>query len=1211
MNGLSLLHLALLGALIILLARRLPSFALNRPITLLMILISLILFGVVALVELPVELMPNVAYGNVTIFIDVRGGMPPPDVERLVAKPVEEAMGSVSHLRNLLSSSKKDRAIVTLEFEPGTDMDLAAMEVREKFLRVKPKLPPEIEKPIIARYEEADTPIYIAALTSDRLTPEALRPLVDSDLKEKLMRVSGVANVEVGGGRERKIIVDIDRGRLASIGVPIKKVVAVLEQNNLNLKTGEVSGAPTLVFGIRTIGAFRSLEDIRNMTVAVAKNGAHVRVRDIAEVKDSFLESENFSRLNARSAVTVYIQKESTANTVRVANAIEKEIDHFRSRLPEGVDMVTISNQKKAIVSAIDSVRLTLLHGIVLVVLVLPLFLAKTAFSRAATGSLLALVTFMLVVFDLLRWPMAVTLWPVVMVFLCVMALAWRRPDLRTSFVVALSIPVSVLMTLALMAIEGLSVNVMSLSGLILGIGLLVDNAVVVMEAYDRIVAAAPELSLREAMLRAADDMVGPMVGGTLTIVVVFLPFSLLQKQTQILFAGISFVVTASLFSSLFVALTLVPALGSLIHPDAALRDEWDKELAMEWERFKTGALYQKVEKLIARVNSFIPTVVSVDVPPLEIPAGCRPGSKEVSNPKNGWAMAYSLPGIRMDLAVAALILLAAGHFFLHMPWLQGLFVLCAVTVVSAGLPLIFRYRQNLRMALEHRRQVLFLVGGVFAFAVIIFLFSLPKDFMASSEQNEFVIFVELDTGVRLDISNQVVGEVEKAVRDFPGTRADIKHVSSKVEGWSSKIYVTLNDLSERSLSTQQVINRLRPVVDKAVSKYASDYKAFSYFSEPRSGQELIVEVFGYEYDLMAKEAMDIAGRMGKMAGLSDVKIRYRPGRPELSIFIDPVRASLFGLDTREIAESLHAQMRGLRATTFFDQAQEIETVVRVRPDQHETIEQLKTLMISLPNGESVPLEQVAIIQGDLSPSEVWHRNRSRMIQVSANLGTTSLETAATRVRQALQKISFPPEYYAEIGGSYAELTAANHDFWKALLLTAFLVFMVMACQFESYAQPLVIMGTVLLSMIGAVAALCLCQTTVTLGVSVGLLMLGGIVVNNGIMLMDRLNSLRRAHPEESTSALLEQAGRERIRPIFMTKITTLLGLIPMAMDRSESAALWSPLAITVVGGLISSSLLTLFVIPCLSLGLEDLRELIGRHAKWPAAAKSAPEAVV
>jgi HAE1 family hydrophobic/amphiphilic exporter-1 len=324
MNPTQLAHLTVLGLLILLVARRLPMFAMTRPVTLGVILSALGIFGAAALLQLPVELMPNVAYGNVTVFIDVRGGMPPPEVERLVTKPVEEAMGSVSHLRNLFSSSKKDRSVVTLEFEPGTNMDLAALEVREKFLRVKHRLPSEIEKPIIARYEESDAPVLIAALTSDLQTPEELRRLVDADLKDRLLRVDGVANVEVGGGRERKIVVDVDRAKLAAVGLPIKRAVGILEQNNLNLRAGQVADNPTLVMGVRAVGAFRTLEDIRNMTLTVDKNGGRVRLKDIANVQDSFLENESFSRLDAKSAVTVYVQKESMANTVRVAGQVGK-----------------------------------------------------------------------------------------------------------------------------------------------------------------------------------------------------------------------------------------------------------------------------------------------------------------------------------------------------------------------------------------------------------------------------------------------------------------------------------------------------------------------------------------------------------------------------------------------------------------------------------------------------------------------------------------------------------------------------------------------------------------------------------------------------------------------------------------------------------------------------------------------------------------------
>ncbi|MBI4396483.1 MAG: efflux RND transporter permease subunit [Elusimicrobia bacterium] len=1169
MSSSQLWHLALFGLLMVLLSRRLPRFAMERPVTLGMILLGVLIFGVAALVKLPVELMPNVAYGNVTVFIDVRGGMPPPEVERLVTKPVEEGMGTVSHLRNLISSSKKDRSIVTLEFEPGIDMDLAALEVREKFLRVKPKLPPEIEKPIIARYEESDAPVVIAALTSEKFTPEELRHLVDTDVKEKLLRVDGVANVEVGGGRERKIVVDIDRDKLAAVGLPIKKVVGVLEQNNLNLKMGEVAGAPTLLLGVRTVGAFRALEDIQNMALAVSKNGGRVRLKDIAEVKDSYLEQESYSRLNAKAAVTIYVQKETTANTVRVASQVQKEIDRFRARLPAGVELVTISNQKAAILAAIESVNITLLYGMALVILVLPLFLAKTRFTRTVVAALLFGLIGNVLLFYVMRWNLNATAWPVALLTLGVMALAFARPDLRMALVVALSIPASVLVTLAFMYIENISINVMSLSGLILGIGLLVDNAVVVMENYDRIVGENPQMPLRKAMLQAADEMVSSIVGGTLTTVVVFLPFSLLAKQTQILFAGISFAVTASLFSSLFVALSVVPALGALINPLKIRHTSWDdwlqarQEDVLKWLKRKGWTW----KNLLSRLEILKPWLV--------------------------WLLAGS---------AAALLLLL--HFVLKAPWQAGAYVLAAGALIGLGLVRLRRYPDNLRWSLSNRKRVFLAVGAVFAAALAVLIFVLPKDFMASSEQSEFVVFVELDTGVRLDISNQIVQEVEKAVRDYGPTKDAIKNISSKVEGWSSKVYVTLKDLSERSMSTQEVINTLRPEVDKTVEKYAEDYKAFSYFSEPRSGKEIFVEIFGYEYDLMAKIAMEIAGRVGKVPGLSDVKIRYRPGRPQLSVAVDPMRAALFGLDTKEIAESLHAQMRGLRATTFYDKAQEVETVVRVRPEQRETVAQMKNLLIATSAGEQVPVLHVAEIKSDLSPSEVWHRNRSRMIQVSANLGATSLETAAKLLKESLKSVSFPPEYYWDIGGQYEDMIQANRDFWKAMVLTIFLVFLVMACQFESYSRPLIIMGAVPLSAIGAMAALSAFGATVTLGVSVGLLMLGGIVVNNGIMLIDRINILRESDPQMSWPDLLVQAGTQRIRPIFMTTCTTVLGLVPMALDRSESAVLWAPLAITVIGGLVSSTILTLFVVPCLYLSMLSFQERL-KILYWPTALKA------
>lgn len=1162
MNPTQLAHLALLGLTILLVARRLPDFAMSRPVTLGVILTALGVFGAAALLQLPVELMPNVAYGNVTVFIDVRGGMPPPEVERLVTKPVEEAMGSVSHLRNIFSSSKKDRSVVTLEFEPGTNMDLAGLEVREKFLRVKHRLPAEIEKPIIARYEESDAPVLIAALTSDHLTPEELRRFVDADLKDHLLRVDGVANVEVGGGRERKIVVDVDRGKLAAVGLPIKRAVAILEQNNLNLRAGNVTNDPTLILGVRAVGAFRTLKDIQDITLTVDKNGGRVRLKDIADVKDSYLENESFSRLDAKSAVTVYVQKESMANTVRVAGQAGVVLESFRERLPKDVQLVIISDQRRAILSSVEAVRITLIYGVALVVLVLPLFLAKTIGSKALAWGFLSVLVVTMLISYIFRFPLTGTESLAALVGGTMLVMALFRPDLRSAVVVAFSIPVSVCVTLALMYLEGITINVMSLSGIVLGIGLLVDNAVVVMENYDRLSLLNPERPRKEIMAQAAREMEGPMVGGTLTTVVVFLPFSLLAKQTQLLFAGISFTVTASLFASLFVALSLVPALGARINPHHFKETGLDEWVKTHWAKVKPYLSF----------NRFVIAPFMGLFERMRLSAHAEKSLDKSGNYK--WTSGFVVLFI---LTTAALI------GFTQKSWLSALSGAnagLAAVIVIIGIWRLRRYSESLTAALRHPWLVMGGAALVFAAALATFVKVLPKDLMASSEQNEFIVFVELDTGVRLDISNDIVQEVERTVRDFGPVKDTIKNVSSKVEGWSSKVYVTLKDRTERRESTQDVIDKLRPEVDKVLEKYADQYKAFCYFSEPRSGKEVFVELFGRDYDTMAKLALEVAGRMGKLPGLSDVKIRYRPGRPQISVIIDPVRAAGFGLDTQEIAESLHAQMRGLRATTFYEKSEEVETVVRLAPAQRETLDQMKTLLLSLPTGEQVPLANVAKIEGDLSPSEIWHRNRARMIQVSANLGGTSLESAAKAVKEVLRKVSFPPEYYADIGGQYEDLVQADKDFWKAMALTLFLVFLVLACQFESYSQPLIIMATVPLSLIGAVAALGVFGATVTLGVSVGLLMLGGIEVNKGIMLIDRIHLLQTENPASGLAGAIVKAARQRIRPIFMTTATTVLGLIPMALDRSESAVLWSPLAVTVVGGLISSTVLTLFVVP-------------------------------
>ncbi|MFC1512724.1 efflux RND transporter permease subunit, partial [bacterium] len=444
-----------------------------------------------------------------------------------------------------------------------------------------------------------------------------------------------------------------------------------------------------------------------------------------------------------------------------------------------------------------------------------------------------------------------------------------------------------------------------------------------------------------------------------------------------------------------------------------------------------------------------------------------------------------------------------------------------------------------------------------------------------------FVVFIELASGVQLDIANKVAKETETLIKETKDVSDIIKSMSTKTEGWSTKIYITLMPRADRNFSTPEVIDKLR----KRLKNIGKDYDGFVYFSEPQQGKELFLDLYGYDYSVLAELAMQMASRLSKVEGLTDVKIRYKPGRPQLTVSIIQNKAAFLGLKLKEIAESIHGKMRGLRATELRSKGEEIEAVVRLFPEQRETLKQLKNLsLVTKINNKTIlfPLEHISKFIFDLAPSEIWHRNKTRMIQVSANIGKMALEEAAQKSLDTAKGLSFPKGYYVDVGGDYDDLIASQKGFRKAVLMTIFLVFLVLACIFESVVQPFIIMFTVLLSAFGAICALVISKVVVSSGVLIGFLMLAGIVVNNGIILVSSINTLLKKETSHNLSFfdIIKYASKKRIQPVLMTTATTVCGLIPMVLDRSESAVLWRPFAITVIGGLITSTILTLFIVP-------------------------------
>jgi len=1021
-----------------------------------MFFIGVVIVGVVSLLRLPVELKPNISYGDISIIVAVRGSMPPQEVESMVTKPIEEAVSTVTHLENIYSTSKAGESRIWLEFEPGINMDFAALETREKFSKIKDKLPKEIEKPILAQYKESDTPIMVLAVTSKAHTVETLRRVVDEQIKERILRVEGVANVDIYGGRERKILVEIDQSRLQAHHVPIDNVVSSLGANNFSLLLGDLPREKNKYL-IRAIGIFESIKDIENIGVSVTKGGNVIKLKDVAIVKDSFLEPSSYARTDVEPVVSIYIQKESTANTIKAVHGIKKELNQIKGIIDKNIYIKATLNQADVINDAIKAVKSSLISGAFLSILILLLTLR----------------------------------------------------DIRPTFIISITIPISVMFTFILMYFQRLSLNVMTLSGLALGIGMLVDNSIVVLDNVDKKrseLLPAPDWRDRDknAVIEGASEMGLAIIASTVTTVIVFLPFVFVNKETRMLWSGLAFTVTYSLLTSLFVALTLVPTLLSRM----ARKPQENKK--------------QKIPKksLIKRIICFYRKAL--------------------------------VAGLRLRYLLICLAMLALG-------------------------------------------------------VAVFFGMKIDKEFMVEAEEGRFTIFVELEPGAKLDVTDRMVNELEAKLSKIK----DIKTFTSRVEPWSSKVYVKLVPIKDRAHTTKEVMDAIRLEGDAVAKRYKG---GFIYFSElEESGlKELTLDLYGYDYKILKETAISIATRLGSIDGLEDIRMSRISGRPEWLVRIDKQLAGAFGFTTQEIAETMHGEIRGLRATLFHTEAREIETVTRLEKRYRDKLDDVRQLTMYMPEGESILMEQIADFIPDIGMSEIIRKNKTRVVHITAMVSKGSLQKAVDKVKANLGDMEFPKDYYWRVGGDYErniksekELSAFPFSLKSpyiqmpgVLWITLILVFMVLAALFESFTQPFVILISVPFAIVGVVAALHISHKPVSRGVIIGAIMLAGIVVNNAIILVDRINFLRIKKDGRRSDRYWDilrasiMAGEDRFRPIFITTSTTILGLVPMAFDRSESANLWSPLAITVIGGLTSSTAMTLFLVPSIYMTFEDINRI-------------------
>jgi HAE1 family hydrophobic/amphiphilic exporter-1 len=1042
---------------------RLVDSSIRRPITVFMTTVAVVIFGLVASSRLAVDLLPDISYPSLTVRTDLPDAAPA-DVEQFVTRPVEEAVGVVAGLSRMHSLSRPGQSEVTLEFNSGTRMDLASLAVREKLDLVT--MPREAKRPAILRFDPALDPVMRMRLSGGG-NLKRLRRIAEQTVKRDLEGVVGVAAVKVAGGEEEEIQVEVDAARLSAVGLSLTDVTRRLSEENINLAGGSLTEGRS-EYLVRAVNQFAGPEDIADVILA-SRDGGIVRVSDVATVARGAQDRVVIARVGGEEAVEIAIYKEGDANTVAVAQAVQARAK--RLQLPAEMTMVTVADQSRFIRSSINDVV-----------------------TAALVGGLLAI----LVLFAFMR-------------------------DLRSTLIIGLSIPVSILATFIVMYRFGLSLNLMSLGGLALGIGMLVDNSIVVLESIFR--KQEEGLDARRAASEGAGTVAKAVTASTLTTVAVFAPLVFVEGLAGQLIRDQALVISFSLLASLAVAMTLIPTIYGLIGPGA-------RRARADRPELPEGGKVQGASRWVAFVLMFVPR----------------------------------------------LIVRGAGRFGRWIgPWVDR-----ALLPFDSGFQMLSRiYPRILRGALEYRGRVLSIATAALAVTVVLGL-ALPRNLFPPFSQGEFRFNVELPAGSALHITDGALEALAATVRDDP--RVKFVHTSAGQTDLSAfagaarepsrgQISVLMKRADDPS-GEAAIADRLRAALERLPGvTYEFERPALFSFRAP-----VEVEAYGYDLDTLRTVADQMALRMGRIRGLTDVESSIRIGDPEVQIAFDRARLAAMNLDPSSASLLVRNAVQGEAATQFNDLERKIDVRVRATEDERSLVTRLANLEVGRNMGQTVHLGAVANVQVERGPGDIRRIGQQRAAVITANLEGRDLGSAAEEIEAVIATLDLPPGVTMRLAGQNRELGDSFASLRFALLLAIFLVYLVMASQFESLLHPFVVMFSLPLALIGVVLALVVTLSPLSVMVLIGLVVLAGIVVNNAIVLVDYTRQLR-DQGREKVEALVE-AGSVRLRPILMTTMTTVLGLMPLAIGVGEGAELRAPLAITLMGGLLISTVLTLVVIP-------------------------------
>jgi len=1023
---------------------KLSEFSVNKKVTTSMMAMILVVLGAISFTRLGLDFFPDLEFPTVSV-ITTYSGAASEDIEKVLTRPLEQVVSAVNRVKKVTSQTTEGVSVISVEFEWGTNLDFAAQDVRDQIGLYKQYLPEEAGDPLVMKFSFGSFPVIFYGITSD-IPPMRMKTIVEDEIAPRLERIDGVASARVFAMDEREILVDIDRAALESRGLTLDQVLMALRAENLNLPAGSLVERHSEVL-VRTMGEFAGLDDIRRTVVGMTPLGEPVYVADIAEVKDTLKEFRYAARIQQQNGVYLIISKRSGANTQIASKAVKAEIKKLMGTMP-GNPVFHVAMDQGDMIEQVT----------------------KRTVENAWQGGLLAIV---LIFLFLRNW--------------------------RPTFVISLAIPLSIITTFIALYAAGYTLNLLTLGGLALGIGMLVDNSIVVIENVYRHLEEGE--SADAASIAGTSEVGMAITASTLTTIAVFFPMifasGITGKMTQALGLSIAF----SLIASLFVALTVVPLSTSLL--------------------FRS----KKSLKAIAKA-----------------------------------------PEERQFVRARVL------------------------------------YRRWLDQALHHRRWVLggTLLAFIASLAIVPFL---GMEFMPAQDRDMLMLKVRMPVGTALEETDRVVGLVENIMAAMPEITMISAQVGSQVEqdagdaasGFANAgtheglLWVGLVKREERKDSDIQLLERIRR---KLPNLRGVKFEALDMSQQMLGGAAAPVEIklFGKDLPVLKGQADQIVQLITGVEGLRDLTHTLAAGKPEVQIKIDRERAYRLGLSIYQVANTVQTATLGKVATRYREGSDEIDVRLRFQEQYRDSLDEVRSIPLRTAAGQTVFLEQLADVTTGEGPIRIDRENQARRVSVTANIAGRDLGSVVREIKARLTGFekTLPPGYFLEYGGSYEDMQEAFVILAGAFALAILLVYMIMASQFEHFTHPFIIMFTVPLGLIGVIVGLLVTGRTVNLAALVGVIMLAGIAVNNGIVMIDYINQLIKRGVDKREAIL--QGASTRLRAVLLTALTTILGTLPMAFSRSSGSEFRAPMGVAIAFGLTATTLLTLFIIPVIYSVVNKIR---------------------